>query len=91
MCVTNLSSRSIGVIALITGLVSFLLLSVPYYLFPSFYVPKSNPVWGYRLPATLEGWTILALALLLLAATTIVLSFYAKRRIEEGKGTIKPL
>jgi hypothetical protein len=92
MCVTKLSSRSIGAIALVSGIVAFLLFALPYYFFPSFYVPKSDQIWGYRSPVTLEGWIILAIALLLLAVTTIVLSFYAKRRIEEGKALIiKPL
>jgi hypothetical protein len=92
MCVTKLSSRSIGAIALVTGAAAFLLLTLPYYFFPSFYSPKSNKMWGYRSPTTLEGWIILAIALLLLAVTTVVLYFYAKRRIKEGKRLIiKPL
>jgi hypothetical protein len=93
MCVTKLSSRSIGAIALVTGAAAFLLLTLPYYFFPpSLYSPKSNQMWGYRSPTTLEGWIILAIALLLLAVTTVVLYFYAKRRIKEGKRLIiKPL
>jgi hypothetical protein len=92
MYVTKLSSRSIGAIALVAGIVAFLLLALPYYFFPCFYVPKSNQIWGYRSPATQEGWIILATTLLLLAVITVVLSFYAKRRLEEGKRLIlKPL
>jgi len=92
MCITKLSSRSIGAIALVTGIAAFLLLALPYYFFPSFYFPKSNQIWGYRSPVTLEGWIILAIALLLLAVTTVVIYFYAKRRIKEEKRLIlKPL
>ena len=91
MGIKNLTSRSIAAIALVTGTVSFSLIILPYYLFPNWYIPKSNPVWGYRSPATLEGWIILAAAYLLFAVTIIVLFSYAMKRLDEGKGPIKPL
>jgi amino acid transporter len=88
MHITKLSSRSIGAIAIATDIIAFLLLTLPYYFFPSFYVSKSNQILGYRSPATLEGWVILAIALLLVVVTTVVLYFYAKRRIKEEKRLI---
>jgi len=86
-----LSSRCIGAIALVTGTVSFSLVVLPYYPSSNWYIPKSSPVWGYRSPATLEGWIILAAAYLLFAVTINVLFSYAMKRLDKGKGPIKQL
>jgi small-conductance mechanosensitive channel len=85
MFAENLSSRSLGIIALAIGIMGFLLIAFPYYLFPQFYNPKSNPDWGYHAPNTLEAWIVLSMALLLIMFALVVTYFYGLKRLAEGK------
>lgn len=72
-------TRTISLIALITGATAISLLTVPYYLFPQFFTPKANAVMGYTSPATTEGWIIMTAGLLLLG-TAIVLAGWLKKK-----------
>jgi len=85
MFARKMSSRILGLVALGIGAMGFLLIVLPYYLFPQLYIPKSNLVFGYLSPNTLEGWIILAVALLLLMFALVVTYFYGLRRLAEGK------
>ena len=50
------SRQTLGIVALVTGIIAFCLLVLPYMLFPQFYIPKANAATGYIAPATIEGW-----------------------------------
>jgi hypothetical protein len=67
------STKILFTIAVVFVAVSVSLIIVPYYLFPQFYTPKSNPYLGYTAPNTLEGCITLTAALILLALGTILL------------------
>jgi hypothetical protein len=79
MAVNMLSCRSLGIIGCLTGVVSVCFLTVPYYLFPQFYLPKTNPLLGYVAPATSEGWAFLITGLLLLVAAVAAIVLFKKR------------
>ena len=68
----TLSSRVLGAMAPLTGVLAIFLLTVPYYLFPHFYVPKARSYLGYLTPASAEGWAFLVSGLLLLGITVFL-------------------
>jgi hypothetical protein len=79
--VISLSSRALGATASFTGVLAIFLLTVPYYLFPHFYIPKASSYFGYLTPATNEGWAFLISGLLLLCITVVlILQSRAKHR-----------
>jgi hypothetical protein len=79
------SAKILLIIAVLFITVSVSLIIVPYYIFPEFYTPKSNPYLGYTTPNTLEGWIILIAALILLALGTILLVLCGLRQEEESR------
>ena len=81
----KISTKILLIIAVLFITVSVSLIIVPYYLFPQFYTPKSNPYLGYTMPNTLEGWIILIFALILLALGTILLILGGVRLEEESR------
>jgi len=72
MTILTLSSRALGAAASITGVMAIFLLTVPYYLFPQFYIPKATGSLGYIAPASVEGWAFLVSGLLLLCMTVVL-------------------
>ncbi len=90
MFAKTLSSRSIGILALGTTMLSVFLLIFPYYYSPQSYIPKNNPALGYYIPNTLEAWLVLAAALILLMFSMFLIVIYAKKRAAEGKWVNKP-
>ena len=90
MSAKKISSRTLGLVAFGIGALGFLLIGLPYYFFPSFYVSKNNPVLGYLSPKTQEGWMLLATGLFLIMFSIVVTFFYGLRRLEEGKWVNKP-
>ena len=75
----NISTRTLGLVAVVTGAVAFCLLVVPYMLFPQFYVPKANATMGYTMPATSEGWAFMIAGLVLMFITIIFVKMYRSR------------
>ena len=69
----TVSTRTLLITAFVCISLSILLIGLPYLFFPQYYTPKSNPAWGYTMPNTLEGWTVLIAALLLLAIGLILI------------------
>ena len=80
MMIKMLSSRALGAIASITGAISICLLTLPYYLFPQFYIPKANASMGYLYPVSIEGWTFLIVGFLLLCVTVILILWLKVRQ-----------
>ena len=67
----------------------FFFLTFPYYflLGDDYYVPKSNPAWGYLTPNTPEAWFFFALAFVFLAfwaATVVVLVWKRRDAFQRG-------
>ena len=65
------SRKTLGIIALLTGVPALGLLFIPYMLFPQWYIPKANAASGYVAPATIEGWVFMAAGLALLAVAVV--------------------
>ena len=80
-----LSTRTLLIIGFACISIAVVLIVVPYLLYPQFYTPKSNPSWGYTMPNTLEGWTVLITALILLALGMILLVISSLRLEKESK------
>jgi len=78
--ITNISAKIIGGLALGTGILSFVLLTVPYYLFPDSYVPKGNPGLGYTTPNSAASWVVLSVAIGLLFLSMILLVPFSIKR-----------
>ena len=76
MAVEKLSHRTLGIAALVTGVIAFCLLVLPYMLFPQFYVPKANAGMGYTAPATVEGWIFMIAGLAMLLVTIVCTKLY---------------
>lgn len=76
MAAKKLSHRTLWVTALVTGIVTFWLLVLPYMLFPQFYIPKANGGIGYTAPATIEGWVFMIAGLAMLLVTVILAKLY---------------
>ncbi len=77
----TLSSRVLGAIAPLTGVLAIFLLTVPYYLFPQFYVPKARSHLGYLAPASVEGWAFLVSGIILLCVTVFLVLRLRKNAI----------
>ncbi|XES77128.1 MAG: hypothetical protein ACBZ72_13280 [Candidatus Bathyarchaeia archaeon] len=77
-------TQVLGASAFGTLFAGLLLLVVPYYVFPQFYSPKANPVWGYTSPITVEGGVMLAAALALIVASLFVFTLWGLRLNVEG-------
>lgn len=81
MLTKTLSTRTFGLIGLLSGATAFFLLIFPYYfLGRQEYIPKSNPDLGYFLPKSPEAWFFLILALSLLALSFVTLAFYIRAK-----------
>jgi hypothetical protein len=72
-------SRVLGAIAFATGVIAIGLLTLPYYLFHQFYIPKENATLGFIAPASAEGWAFLVIGFLLLCVT-VVLVFWLRAK-----------
>ena len=81
MIVLTLSKRALGATASIAGVMAIFLLTVPYYLFPQFYVPKATSYLGYLAPASVEGWAFLVSGLILLCITVFLVLRLRKNAI----------
>jgi hypothetical protein len=79
-----LSTRTLGVISLLSGAAFFILLTVPYYYFlgRQSYIPKANPDWGYYMPKSPEAWVLLIVALSFLALSIGAFAFMLKKQSE---------
>jgi hypothetical protein len=77
-----LSSRTLGVISLLSGAAFFILLTVPYYYFPQSYIPKANPDWGYYMPKSAEAWVVLVVALSFLGLSVGAFALIIKKQSE---------
>jgi hypothetical protein len=75
----NNMSRTLSIIAFANGVISICLLTIPYYLFPQFYIPKKNADLGFVAPASTEGWAFLATGFLLLCVT-VALSVWLRTK-----------
>jgi len=85
LSIKELSSRTLGVIIVLTFAVFFLLLILPYYVIgKEQYIPKSNPIFGYFLPKSLEAWLLFILSWTFFALSMIVLAFFIRRKQDEG-------
>jgi hypothetical protein len=82
--ITTLSAKIIGGLALGTGIMSFVLLTVPYYLFPDSYVPKGDPSLGYTTPNSAASWVVLSVAIGLIFLSMILLILFSMRRNNKG-------
>jgi hypothetical protein len=72
-------SRVLAAISFATGVIAIGLLTLPYYLFHQFYIPKENAALGFIAPASTEGWTFLVTGFLLLCVT-VVLVFWLRAK-----------
>ncbi len=72
MALRTLSSRTLLVMMLVTGVAGVSFLFFPYLLFPQFYVPKTNSFMGYTSAATIEGWIFMITGLSLIAVTVVL-------------------
>jgi hypothetical protein len=81
MIVITLSKRALGATASIAGVMAIFLLTIPYYLFPQFYVPKTTSYLGYLAPAGVEGWAFLVSGLILLCITVFLVLKLRKNAI----------
>ena len=81
----TLSTRTLGILGILSGFAAFFLLVSPYYYFlgRTAYIPKTNPDFGYFLPKSLEAWFFLALALSLLTFSFVALVMFIKRKKAE--------
>jgi len=77
-----LSTRTLGVISLLSGVAFFILLILPYHYFPQSYIPKANPEWGYYMPKSPEAWVVLIIALSFLALSIGAFMFILKKQSE---------
>jgi NADH:ubiquinone oxidoreductase subunit 3 (subunit A) len=77
-----LSTRTLGVISLLSGAAFFILLTLPYYYFPQSYIPKANPDWEYYMPKSPEAWVVLIVALSFLALSIGAFAFIFKKQSE---------
>ena len=84
-----LSTRSLGLVAVCSLFLSFLLLALPYYIVPDWYIPKSSLAWGYRMPNTPEAWIILVTALFLLMLSVVTISLWGYRLKTAGSKWMK--
>jgi hypothetical protein len=75
-----LSTRTLGVISLLSGAAFFILLTLPYYYFPQSYIPKANPEYGYYMPKSPEAWVVLVVALSFLALSIGALALIIKKQ-----------
>ena len=75
MALKTLSSRPLVAMASVTGVISICLLTLPYHLFPQFYIPKENAAMGYIAPASAEGWAFLVVGFLLLCVTVVLIAW----------------
>ena len=71
MAIVKPSRQTLGIVALVTGIIAFCLLVLPYMLFPQFYIPKANAATGYTAPATIEGWIFMIAGLALMAVAAV--------------------
>lgn len=80
--IKTLSTRTLGVISLLSGAAFFILLILPYYYFlgRQAYIPKANPDWGYYMPKSPEAWVFLIVALSFLSLSFGSLAFYIRRK-----------
>lgn len=77
-----LSTRTLGIISLLSGATFFFFLAFPYYYYPGkqSYITKTNPDLGYFLPKSSEAWAFLILALAFLALSMAALAFFIRRK-----------
>jgi hypothetical protein len=75
------STRTLGIVSLLSFLAFFLLLMLPYYyiLGKQAYVPKTNPDLGYFMPKSPEAWLFLIAALSFLVLSLGVLASLVRR------------
>lgn len=73
------TSRLYGILAIVTGVIGFCLLVLPYMFFPQFYNPKANSSMGYTSPATIEGWALMILGLCFIGITIVLRVLYKNR------------
>jgi hypothetical protein len=78
---TTISSRVLGAIAPLAGILAISLLTAPYYLFPHLYVPKAKSYLGYLAPASVEGWAFLVSGIILLCVTVFLVHRLHKNSI----------
>ena len=81
-----LSTRTLGVISLLSGAAFFILLTLPYYYFPQSYIPKANPVYGYYMPKSAEAWVALVVALCFLALSIGAFALIIKKQTKGREG-----
>jgi hypothetical protein len=81
MPIKMLSTRTLGIVSLLSGAIFFFFLVFPYYylLGRQSYVPKANPDFGYVISKSPEAWFFLMLALLFLAVSIISLAFFIRK------------
>jgi hypothetical protein len=76
-----LSERSLVLLVVLNFLLFFFFLIPPYYLLGAeYYIPKSNPMWGFAMPNSPEAWFFFVLAFIFLAffAVSVVLLIWKK-------------
>ncbi len=83
------SARAIGGLGLGCFVLGFVLLSVPYLLFPSSYTPKANSAWGYSEPATVEAWIILGAAIMLIFLSVFAFTLFGVKLKSQGSKWMK--
>jgi hypothetical protein len=91
LLVRELSSRTLGLIAVLTFVVFFLLLTLPYYVIgEEQYIPKRNPIFGYVLPNSLEAWLLFIFSWVFFALSMAVLALLIRRKQDEGSKWVIP-
>lgn len=77
-----LSTRTLGIISLLSGAAFFILLILPYYylLGRQSYIPKANPNLGYYMPKSPEARVVLIVALSFLALSIIAFMLFILAR-----------
>jgi hypothetical protein len=84
-----ISTRTIGGLGLGSFVLGFVLLLVPYLLFPEHYIPKANSAWGYAAPQTTEAWITLASGLALISLSIFALTLYGVKLKLQGSKWMK--
>jgi hypothetical protein len=70
----------------------FFFLTVPYYflLGAEYYIPKSNPAWGYFMPNSPEAWFFFILAFVFLAFWAVTVILLMRKRPDVFQRGIHP-
>jgi hypothetical protein len=92
MLLRTSSTRILVLIAALNFALFFFFLTFPYYylLGAGYYIPKSNPAWGYLMPNSPEAWFFFILAFAFLAFWAVTVAALVRKRPDIAQKGIHP-